>query len=139
MLTKSDMLMKIHQWLAEWDQHHLNGVMELMHDEVVFENWTGEVIAGKDQLRRAWLPWFLKHNDFKFIVEDIFIDEPAQKALFQWRLEWLSLETLYKGKPEVRRGVDVLHFLDDKIIQKYSYSKTTLTIDGRAVGLSALV
>lgn len=137
-LTKSDMLDAIHLWLNAWDEHCLDGVMALMHDQVVFENWTGVAIAGKQALRRAWAPWFLRHGDFRFIYEDIFIDAEQQKALFQWRLEWPSLEAAYKGKPEVRSGVDVLHFLDGKIYKKYSYSRTTLMIDGEPAILSAV-
>jgi len=131
------MLSKIHVWLSAWDKHDLDSVMALMHDEVVFENWTGVSIAGKQALHRAWTPWFMQHGNFKFIFEDIFVDEKEQKALFQWRLEWPSLEKTYKGKPEIRSGVDVLHFLDGKIYKKYSYSKTTLIIDGSPIALSA--
>ena len=136
-LTKSDMLLQIQTWLSAWDKHDLDGVMELMHDEVVFENWTGISIAGKQALRRAWAPWFMQHGNFKFIFEDIFVDEEAQKSLFQWRLEWPSLEKAHKGKSEIRGGVDVLHFLDGKIYKKYSYSKTTLIIDGSPIALFA--
>lgn len=137
-LVKAAMLSAIHTWLKAWDQHSLDGVMALMHDDVVFENWTGEVVQGKQALGRAWAPWFLRHGNFKFIFEDIFIDEDEQKALFQWRLEWPSLEKAFSGKPEIRSGVDVLHFLDGKIYKKYSYSKTTLTIAGVPVVLSAI-
>lgn len=137
-LAKSEMLSAIHTWLKAWDEHCLDGVMALMADEVVFENWTGVVITGKQALHRAWAPWFLRHGDFKFIFEDLFIDEDEQKALFQWRLQWPSLERAFKGKLEVRSGVDVLHFRDGKIYKKYSYSKTTLTIDGAPIALSAI-
>ena len=42
----------------------------------------------------------------------------------------------FEGKPERRRGVDVLHFHDGNIIKKLTYSKTTLHIDGKRVRLS---
>jgi hypothetical protein len=45
-------------------------------------------------------------------------------------LEWPSFEKGYEGKSEKRRGVDVLHFEDGKIIKKLTYSKTTIEIDG---------
>jgi hypothetical protein len=34
-----------------------------------------------------------------------------------------------------RRGVDVMHFKDGKIIRKLTYSKTTLEIDAQRVRL----
>ncbi|HEY5367834.1 MAG TPA: hypothetical protein VIJ75_02490, partial [Hanamia sp.] len=53
------------------------------------------------------------------------------------RLEWPSLEKFFKGKDEIRHGVDVLYFLDDKIIKKYTYSKTNIQIDSRIILLEA--
>jgi hypothetical protein len=61
-----------------------------------------------------------------------------QKALYRWQLDWQSLEKDFEGRSEKRRGVDVLHFRDGKIIQKLTYSKTTIEIDGRRVRLLAV-
>src|SRR3954463_7635069 len=135
-LTKQEIHERIAKWLRAWDDHNLDGVMDLMHDDVVFENWDGKIIKTNTSLRRAWTPWFLQHGNFLFIAEDIFVDEQEQKALFRWRLEWPSLEINFKGKPEVRRGVDVLHFVDGKIREKLTYSKTSLVIDGRSIALN---
>jgi hypothetical protein len=41
------------------------------------------------------------------------------------------MEPGQEGKQEKRRGVDVIHFEDGKIINKFTYSKTTLEIDGK--------
>lgn len=128
----------IRNWLQAWNEHNLHGVIEAMHEDVVFEHWTGQIIIGKKALQRAWTPWFLKHGNFQFHIEDIFSDESTQKSLFQWRLEWPSLEATHKGQFEIRRGVDVLHFMDGKIREKYSYSKTTIQIEGREIPLQAV-
>jgi hypothetical protein len=124
-------------WLVAWNSHDLEGVLSLLHDEIEFENWTGVSIRGKNQLRKEWRSWFLFHGNFRFQEEDIFFDREKQKLLLQWNLEWPSAELKYKGKIEVRRGVDVIHFMDGKILKKYSYSKTTLKIGGCMVSLSA--
>lgn len=136
-LVKSEMQNHVRVWLQAWNNHDLDGVMDLMHEDVVFENWTGVMITGKKSLYRAWFPWFLHHGNFTFTLEDIFVDELEQKALFSWQLNWPSLEKIYKGKPESRRGVDVLHFVDGKIHKKCSYSKTTIVIDSCPVVLNA--
>jgi len=49
-----------------------------------------------------------------------------------------SFEKGFAGKQEQRRGVDLLHFKDGKIIEKLTYSKTTVQIDGQRVSLHAL-
>lgn len=136
-LSKVEILRLIEVWLSAWDEYNLNGVMEIMHEEVIFENWTGEIICGKNKLRKSWIPWFKYHGNFKFTVEDLFVDEQEQKVLFQWKLEWPSIEIEYKGKKEIRRGVDVLHFLEGKMYRKYTYSKTKVQIDNISVTLSA--
>ena len=120
-----------------WDNHDLEGVLELYHDDIYFENWTGGKAIGKEALKKAWGPWFAQHGDFRFTEEETFIDEVEQKVLYRWKLDWPSLEENYKGRRETRRGVDVLHFRDGKIIQKLTYSKTIIEIDGIRVKLSA--
>jgi hypothetical protein len=125
------------EWLVSWDEHNLEGVMEFIHEEIVFENWTGTIVSGKSNLQRSWVPWFLNHGNFKFFEEDIFIDEQEQKVLFSWRLHWPSVERYYKGKPEIRRGVDIIYFKNGKIFRKYSYIKSLIQIDSLPISLSA--
>ncbi|MEO9144892.1 MAG: nuclear transport factor 2 family protein [Ginsengibacter sp.] len=136
-LSKSEVLKKFSTWLIAWNEHDLGGVMEFIHEEVVFENWNGVVVSGKSALQKAWLPWFIHHGNFKFIKEDVFFDEAEQKMTFLWRLEWPSLEKFFKGKNEIRCGADILYFSDEKIIKKYTYSKTNIQIDSRIVLLEA--
>ena len=112
------------------EEYDIDGVMDLFDDDVVFEHWDSARIKGKEPLRKAWAPWFADNGGFRFVSEDLFIDEEAQKVLFRWRLEWPSrLKGLF-GKAEVRRGVDVMHFSNGLITHKFTYSKTTVTVDG---------
>lgn len=134
-LTRKEIEKLMQEWNLGWKNHDLEGLMKFFHDDVLFENWTGARVQGKENLRKAWGPWFSNHGGFVFIGEDMFIDEQEQKLLTRWRFESPSFEKGYEGKPETRRGVDVFHFQDGKIIQKLTYSKTTLEIDGKRVPL----
>ena len=136
-LSRSEILKKFGAWLSAWNDHDLDGVMKFIHEEIVFENWNGVVVSGKSALQKAWLPWFIHHGNFKFIKEDIFFDDREQKMTFLWRLEWPSVEKNFKGKNEIRRGADILYFSDEKIIKKYTYSKTNIQIDSRIILLEA--
>jgi ketosteroid isomerase-like protein len=131
LLSRVEIETALKQWNIAWDHHDLEGVMALFHEDVVFENWTGARVHGKEALRKAWAPWFAKHGNFRFIEEETFIDEKTQKVLYRWLLEWPSFERGNEGKPEKRRGVDVIHFKDGKIINKLTYSKTTVEINGK--------
>jgi ketosteroid isomerase-like protein len=137
MLSRKDIEDALREWYHAWSKHDLEGVMALFHDDILFENWTGGRAEGKDALRQAWAGWFANHGGFLFTEEETFIDESQQKVLYRWRLDWPSLEKGFEGKPETRRGVDVIHFKDGKIIKKLTYSKTTLLIDGDRIRLSA--
>ncbi len=134
-LSREEIIEALKDWNLAWDNHDLDGVMNLFHDQVVFENWTGGKAVGKEALRKAWEPWFAKHGGFRFMEEDTFIDDKEQKVLYRWQLSWPSSEKGFEGKPEKRRGLDVIHFQDGKIILKLTYSKTTIEIDGKRVPL----
>lgn len=90
------------------------------------ENWTGACVHGSECLRRAWTSWFTQHNGFRFTEEDTFVDEDEQKVLYRWTLNWSSTEPGYEGYPEHRRGVDILHFDNGRIVEKLTYTKTTI-------------
>ena len=134
-LSRNEIEKALKQWNLAWDNHDLEGVTTLFHEDVVFENWTGGKVRGKEALRKAWEPWFSNHGNFRFVEEETFIDEKEQKVLYRWLLEWPSFESGSKGKPEKRRGVDVIHFENGKIIKKITYSKTTIEIDGKRQSL----
>ncbi len=137
MLNREETIALLSRWNDAWNDHDLDRVMELLDDEVVFENWTGGRVAGKEALRKAWAAWFANHGGFRFTTEDLFVDEKAGKVLFRWTLDWPSGERGREGQPERRRGVDVMHFRGGRITEKYTYSKTTLEIGGRRVKLAA--
>lgn len=136
-LTKEQISKAMAEWDLAWNNHDLNGVMEVFHEDVFFEHWHGAIVRGKEALHQAWAPWFENHGGFRFTTEDLFVDEAEQKVLYRWQLDWPSLEKGYEGGAERRRGVDVVHFRDGKIIQKLTYSKTTVEIDGARVRLCA--
>ncbi len=133
-LSRTEILTALKAWNQAWERHDLEGVLSLMHADVLFENWTGGKAVGREELRKAWQPWFGQGN-FRFIEEEMFVDEVDQKVLFRWHLEWPCPEKAFAGKLEKRHGVDVIHFKDGKIINKLTFSKTTVEIDGQRCAL----
>jgi ketosteroid isomerase-like protein len=136
-LSRVEIQRHFDKWLIAWNNHDVNGVMEFLHNDIVFDNWNGRMISGKSNLEKAWKVWFTHHGNFKFILEDFFIDETNQKMVFTWQLEWPSLEKGYAGKPEKRRGVDTLYLKEGKIFKKNTYSKTVIEIDSLQVSMYA--
>jgi hypothetical protein len=136
-LSRPEILDQFDVWLKSWNEHDLEGVMDFIHENILFENWNGSCVSGKGLLKKAWERWFDNHGNFKFSTEDLFIDEPQQKIAFSWKLEWPSLEKNYFGQPEIRRGMDILHLENGKIKTKITYSKTVFQIDNQSITLIA--
>jgi hypothetical protein len=134
-LARKEIKKQLKEWNLAWERHDLDKVMALFHDDIFFENWTGAYIKGKKTLRKAWENWFNDHGNFRFFEEETFIDEQLQKVLYRWVLEWPSTEPGFEDKPEIRKGVDVIHFKDGKIINKLTYTKTSVEIDGKRLSL----
>lgn len=135
LLPRDEILELLGRWYRAWDRHELEAVLALFSEDVLFENWTGGRVQGKEALRRAWATWF-DGRDFRFEEEESFVDVAAQKALYRWTLHWPCREPGREGLPELRRGVDVLHFSGGLICRKLTYSKTTLEIGAERVRLS---
>lgn len=104
MLSRSEIGDALHKWFLAWADYNLDGVMELFHEEVLFENWTGAKAQGRENLRRAWSQWFACPGGFRFTEEETFIDESRQRALYRWQLEWPSAQKGWEGRSEKRRG-----------------------------------
>jgi len=134
-LSKAEAMTLFNEWLMAWNEHDIERVMNLFHEDVVFENWTGAKVIGKKALKKAWTLWFINHGNFTFTEEGVSFDADEQKMLFVWKLEWPSSLSNYKGKNEIRHGVDVLYFKDGKLIKKHTYSKTTIHIEGMPISL----
>jgi ketosteroid isomerase-like protein len=41
LLSPSEIKSKLTKWNEAWKRHDLKGVMQLFHEEILFENWTG--------------------------------------------------------------------------------------------------
>lgn len=136
-LSRDQLIRFMTDWNQGWQNYDLDAVLEGCSDDVVFVNWTGGRVAGKENLRAAWTPWFANHGGFRFVFEDLFVDEATQQVLFRWALHWPSPEAPFQGRPEIRRGVDVITFSHGKICEKLTYGQTTVEIGGQRIKLSA--
>lgn len=136
-LSRDEIVVKFNNWLKSWNEHDLKGVLHFIHEDIIFTSWDGKVVRGKDVLKKGWSVWFANHGDFKFILEDLFIDEILQKVTFAWELDWIPFERNKENKQrEKRRGVDILTLGDGKIITKETYSKTVIQSNSKQIPLN---
>jgi ketosteroid isomerase-like protein len=133
-MTRDELAKIIDEWLAAWDRHDIEAVTDLFADDGVFETWTGLRIEGRDNIRKAWKEWF-EAGGFRFVSEEIVIDEKNQTVVFSWLYEGPA--KCFGGKTEKRRGIDLIRFSGGRISEKITYSKTSLEVEGRKVTLTS--
>jgi hypothetical protein len=138
-LKREEMIEFIDHWVKAWNDHDLEKVIDGFAGDVVFESWSGIRLKGKSSIREAWAAWFEGHGGFRFIPEDVFVDEKEQKAVWSWCYEGPSFSSGSTGELEVRHGVDVLVFEGGLIKSKRTYSKTMIEIGGRKIALKPTV
>jgi hypothetical protein len=102
-------------------------VMAFFAENSLYEEFTGKRNAGKTAIRDALTPQFQgAYGKMQFLEEDIFADVETGKVVASWRCT-LTIN----GEPSSWRGLDLLHFADNKIVQKLTYAKAELPLYGK--------
>jgi ketosteroid isomerase-like protein len=107
-----------------FNQNDLEGVLALMTEDAVYEEFTGAISRGKAAIRAAFEPQF--RGDFgkmRFETEDLFVDATTGKALIRWVCR---LET--KRGPAGWRGLDILHIEHGLVKHKLTYAKAKVLL-----------
>ena len=107
-----------------FNANDLEGVMALMAEDAVYEEFTGVINRGKAAIRAAFVPQF--RGDFgkmRFDAEDLFVDATSGKALIRWVCR---LET--KRGPAGWRGLDILHVENGLVTQKLTYANAKVPL-----------
>ena len=111
-----------------FNRDDLDGVMAMMAEDAVYEEFTGAVSRGKAAIRAAFVPQFRgDHGKMRFETEDLFVDDAAGKALIRWVCR---LET--RRGPAGWRGLDILHFENGLVTRKLTYAKAKIPLLGEA-------
>jgi ketosteroid isomerase-like protein len=111
-----------------FNRDDLDGVMAMMAEDAVYEEFTGAVSRGKAAIRAAFVPQFRgDHGKIRFETEDLFVDPAAGKALIRWVCR---LET--RRGPAGWRGLDILHFENGLVTRKLTYAKAKIPLLGEA-------
>ena len=106
----------------------LDGVMAMMAEDAVYEEFTGAVSRGRAAIRAAFVPQFRgDYGKMRFETEDLFADAATGKALIRWVCR---LET--RRGPAGWRGLDILHFENGLVKRKLTYAKAKIPLLGEA-------
>jgi ketosteroid isomerase-like protein len=102
-------------------RHDVDGVMEAMTDDCLFENTCpppdGERYEGKESVRGFWERFFRSSPSAVFETEEIFT--AGDRCVVLWLYRWVE----ESGKQGHIRGVDVFRVREGKVAEKLSYVK----------------
>jgi len=107
------------RFMEAFNCNDLDAVMSFFADDAIYDEFNGTRNEGKTAIRSAFTPQFTgAFGKMQFLDEDLFIDADTGKVMASWRC---TLEV--KGRPTSWRGLDLLHFKGDKLVQKLTYAK----------------
>jgi uncharacterized protein (TIGR02246 family) len=119
-MDRAHLLALTARFVEAFNNNDLEGVMAFFADDGVYDEFNGRRNVGKAAVRAALEPQFNgAFGEMKFLDEDMFVDPDAGKVMASWRCT-LSI----KGEPTSWRGLDLMHFKNDKLVQKLTYAKT---------------
>ena len=102
-----------------FNNQDVEAAMSIVADDAVFEDPRGGRHAGKEAIRKAFIPLFDGSlGSPQFSDDDLFIDAAAGKVAASW-----ELQITVGGESKRLRGVDLLHFRGQKLIAKLTYVK----------------
>jgi uncharacterized protein (TIGR02246 family) len=112
------------RFMNAFNRNDLDTVMSFFADDAVYDEFNGRRNEGKAAIRAAFTPQFTgAFGDMKFLDEDLFIDPDTGKVMASWRCT-----LAVKGQPTSWRGLDLLHFRGEKLVQKLTYAKAKVPL-----------
>jgi len=112
------------RFMEAFNRNDLDTVMSFFTDDAVYDEFNGKRNEGKAAIRAAFTPQFTgAFGSMQFLDEDLFIDSDTGKVMASWRCT-LSV----KGQPTSWRGLDLLHFRGEKLVQKLTYAKAKVPL-----------
>ena len=107
-----------------FNRNDLDSVMSFFADDAIYDEFNGKRNVGKAAIRAAFEPQFSgAYGKMQFLDEDLFADAETGKVMASWRCT-----LTVKGEPTSWRGLDLLHFAGDKLVQKLTYAKAKIPL-----------
>lgn len=105
---------------AAFNRHDVDGIMDCMTADCVFENTRpapdGTTLVGNTAVRAYWEEFFSRSPQARFETEELFA--AGDRCVVRWIYHWVR-----DGRAGHVRGVDVFRVRDGKVAEKCSYVK----------------
>lgn len=123
-MDRQQLLTLTTRFIEAFNRNDLDTVMSFFTDDAVYDEFNGKRNEGKAAIRAAFTPQFTgAFGRMQFLDEDLFIDSETGKVMTSWRCTLSA-----KGQPTPWRGLDLLHFRGEKLVQKLTYAKAKVPL-----------
>src|SRR5258708_38835715 len=120
MMSREELVETTRSFLDAFNREDLDALVEFFADDGIYDEFNGRRNVGRAAIRAAFVPQFTgAFGTMRFIDEDLFADAVTGKVMASWRCT-LSI----KGQPTSWRGLDLMLFVDGKLVHKLTYAKT---------------
>lgn len=103
-----------------FNNHDVDGVMNFMTEDCVFENTNpmpdGSRLEGATAIRQYWVKFFAANPDAHFEAEEVFATD--NRCVVRW-----VYHKTKDGKPWHLRGIDIFKVENGKVAEKLAYVK----------------
>ncbi|MBI9074109.1 MAG: nuclear transport factor 2 family protein [Desulfatibacillum sp.] len=107
-----------------FNRGNLDDIMDFFAQDAILEDSTGGKHKGKEAIRAAFRPLVDGgQGKIRFDLEDFFTEVETKKVMIRW-----TLHTNMEGDWKKRRGMDILRFSGDKIVEKLAYTKAEVPV-----------
>ena len=116
---RKELIRLTEKFLTAFNKMDLNEVANSFAENSIYEDSKGNRFYGKLEIKKAFEPLLSgQMGQIHFEGDDIFVEEESGKVMTSWTL---SIDL--KGNKSKIKGLDLLKFVNGKVLEKIAYRK----------------
>ena len=116
---RKELIRLTEKFLTAFNKMDLNEVANSFAENSIYEDSKGNRFYGKLEIKKAFDPLLSgQMGQIHFEGDDIFVEEESGKVMTSWTL---SIDL--KGNKSKIKGLDLLKFVNGKVLEKIAYRK----------------
>ena len=116
---RKELIRLTEKFVTAFNKMDLNEVANSFAENSIYEDSKGNRFYGKLEIKKAFEPLLSgQMGQIHFEGDDIFVEEESGKVMTSWTL---SIDL--KGNKSKIKGLDLLKFVNGKVLEKIAYRK----------------
>ena len=116
---RKELIRLTEKFVTAFNKMDLNEVANSFAENSIYEDSKGNRFYGKLEIKKAFEPLLSgQMGQIHFEGDDIFVEEESGKVMISWTL---SIDL--KGNKSKIKGLDLLKFVNGKVLEKIAYRK----------------